>query len=249
MSGAWARAKKLSKRAALVGAAGAAILALAWKGWIPGGQRLRMWLSAALHARQLAGFAAEAGRVPPGAVVFLGSSTISRFPFARLYPGAPCLNRGVGGDTTPGLLARLDRSLPVARPSGLVVYSGANDLRGHAEAPDAIVASTRSLLDALVARFPDVPVALIEIMPISAPPPDEPPRLRALNEGLRSLAANRGVAFVRTNRPPLMDETGRLPRSLSADGEHLNDAGYEILARWVAEDGGAATAALRSAAK
>lgn len=206
---------------------------------------MRAWWLERFNARRLEAFAREAGRVPAGSVVFLGSSTISGFPFARLFPNAPCVNRGIGGDTTPGLIGRLDKSLPVSRPSGFVVYSGANDLRVDGRDPQAIVASTGALLDALEARFSGVPVTLVETLPMSDPPPGDPARLAALNEGIRSLAAARGAALVRTNRPPLTGADGRLTRDHTRDGEHLNDRGYEVLARWLVEEGGPATARLR----
>jgi lysophospholipase L1-like esterase len=229
-----------------VGFAGASLLGLVRRGSIPGTHRLRTWLSDQRHAARIEGFAAEAGRVPEGAVVFLGSSTIEGFPFAKLFPGAPCSNRGVGGDTTLGLLRRLDASLPVARPSGIVIYSGANDLRAFHEAPADIVGAMASVLDAIAARFSGVPVALIGTMPVCDPPPGDAERLRALNEGLRALATARGAAFVGTVRPPLADANGRLERSMSVDGEHLVTAGYEVLARWLLEDGGKATERLRA---
>ncbi len=242
-SRAWAAARWV----VAVGLAGSALLGLGRRGVLPGTNRFRTWLSDQRHARRIEGFAAEAGRVPEGAVVFLGSSTIEGFPFARLLSGAPCLNRGVGGDTTLGLLRRLDASLPVARPSGIVIYSGANDLRGFHLPPAEITRAMASVLDAIAARFSGVPVALVGTMPVCDPSPGDMEGLRASNEGLRALAAARGAAFVRTDRPPLADADGRLVRSMSVDGEHLVDAGYEVLARWILEDGGEATGRLHAA--
>lgn len=244
-SSARSRLTLAAKWAAALGAVGAALLGLAWRGLLPGGHRLRQWVNEERHAQRIEGFAREAGSAPAGAVVFLGSSTIELFPLDKSYPGVACLNRGVGGDTTPGLLRRLDASLPVARPAGIVIYSGANDLRVYHDAPGDIVATTGRLLDALDARFPGVPVALVETLPLSDPPPGDPGRLSALNKGLSALAAARGASLVEVNRPPLADAEGRLVREMSVDGEHLNEAGYAVLSRWVAEGGGAATASLR----
>ncbi len=236
--------RRTLKWAVAAGVFGVAALGLAFRGARPGG-RVREWLMEHHNARRIEGFAREAGRIPEGSVVFLGSSTISGFPFARLFPAAPCVNRGVGGDTTSGLLRRLDPSLPVARPSGVVVYSGANDLRVERQDPAEIVATTGLLLDALGARWPGVPVTIVETLPMSDPPPGDPARLRALNDGARALAEARGAVFLRTNRPPLADAEGRLSKDFTRDGEHLDAAGYEVLARWLAEEGGPATAALR----
>jgi hypothetical protein len=53
------------------------------------------------------------------------------------------------------------------------------------------------------------------------------------------------MAFVKTERAPLTTPEGQLSPLLAArDRKHLNLAGYGMLARWLLEDGGAATAAL-----
>ncbi|MFO0591399.1 MAG: GDSL-type esterase/lipase family protein [Polyangiaceae bacterium] len=239
------RIKRAARWALTVGVAGAAMLGLGKRGWIPGSYRLRVWVSEQRHAMRIEGFGRERGGVPAGAVVFLGSSTVEGFPFDRVYPNAICLNRGVGGDTTLGLLRRLDVSLPTARPSGVVIYSGANDLRAFHQEPAAIVRAMADVLDGIAARFSGLPVALVATMPVCEPAPGDAARLRALNEGLRALAIEKGASFIATERAPLMLADGRLDPALSLDGEHLNEGGYAVLARFIAEDGGAATAALR----
>lgn len=243
------RGRRVVKWALTVGAAGAALLGLGKRGWIPGSQRARVWVNEQRHAMRIEGFAREKGDVPAGAVVFLGSSTIEGFPFDKVYPGALCVNRGVGGDTTQGLLRRLDGSLPTARPSGVVIYSGANDLRAFHQEPAEIVEVMGELLDAIAGRFSGLSVALVATMPVSEPPPGDRERLRALNEGLRVLAITKGAAFIPTERPPLMLPDGRLDPALSLDGEHLNADGYAVLARWIADEGGPATAMLRAATR
>jgi lysophospholipase L1-like esterase len=188
----------------------------------------------------VATFASEAADVPAGAVVFLGSSTISGFPLAARFPGAPALNRGISGETALGLLGRIDASLPVTRPAGAVLYTGVNDLRHHSIAPPEVVARVGRVLDAIEARFPGVPAAIVEGMPERDDSAETLGRLHALNDGLRSLAEQRRASLVRTNRPPLATAEGRLSPAMTADGVHLNDEGYKVLARWILEDGGAA---------
>ena len=75
------------------------------------------------------------------------------------------------------------------------------------------------------------------------------PRFVIFSKQLRELAKTRGAVFISTMRPPLAEPSGRLAKAMSDDGQHLNDAGYEVLARWIADEGGAATAPLRTAAK
>ena len=45
---------------------------------------------------------------PKNAIVFLGNSITERGAWGELLPGQPIMNRGIGGDNTFGVLARLE---------------------------------------------------------------------------------------------------------------------------------------------
>ena len=92
---------------------------------------------------------------------------------------------------------------------------------------------------------PAAPIALLEVLPGRTAFHGEHAGLDALNRELASLASERGLAFVRTRRPPLVDGNGDLVTEMSVDSHHLNGAGYGVLANWIRDDGGAAAAALR----
>jgi lysophospholipase L1-like esterase len=227
----------------------AAGLALAWIDVLPGGWTLRGWVTphavrharehAAHRARRLAAFEAERAGAPEGAVVFLGSSTIERFPLAERFPGVPCLDRGIGEESLPALLDRLERSLPAAAPAGAVLYLGSIDFRVEGRATARIAALAELALRFLREGRPDLPLAVIGILPERDMPPAMVERLAATNASLAALCERAGVAFVRTDRPPVTGPDGSLVPASAADRLHLNGAGYRALARWLVEDGGA----------
>lgn len=220
----------------------------AWSNVMPGGWRVRSAWALRRTNKQIAAFQAEAPRIPAGSVIFLGASTIEKMPLGKAYPGMPWINRGVGGEDTVGMLARIDPSLPVQRPAGVVINAGANDFRaGRREAP-VVVARTEAVIDAVLARFPGVPIALVEPIPQSTEEPDLVLQLTYASEALEAYARDHGYPYVRTNRPPLVTEDGQLRQDMTAaDGRHPNEAAYLILAKWIADEGGAATAPLRAA--
>lgn len=75
-------------------------------------------------------------------------------------------------------------------------------------------------------------------------------RLDQLNLGLRALAERRGFGFVDAARPPLTKERGPLLTEMARpDHRHMHLAGYQIFARRIAEEGGAATEPLRAVYK
>lgn len=190
-------------------------------------------------------YAREAGRVPAGAVVFIGSSSVVRFPLTELFAGATAISRGLGAENLAETMRRLRWTLPVARPSGVVVWAGANDLRALAADPILVVERVARLLDAIHARFPSVPVAVVGVPPWCDQSAADLDRLRRVNEGLKALAFARTLAFVDMCRPPLANEAGCLvPAMAAADRKHLGWAGYEQTARWIVEEGGEAAAAL-----
>jgi lysophospholipase L1-like esterase len=188
---------------------------------------------------------ARAG-IPPHSVLFVGSSTIERFPLAALFPAKGAVNLGVADEDSALLLERLPRTLPVEEPAGIVLYAGSADLRFDPALPAARIRDrVASVLDALAARFPEAPVAMVEVLPARAQTPAEKDALRELNRELKALAAARKADWIPTSRDPILDGNGDLAAAFSMDRHHLNLAGYEHLARWILEDGGDAAATLR----
>jgi lysophospholipase L1-like esterase len=178
-------------------------------------------------------------------VLFLGSSTIARLSLEAHFPGKPAANLGLGSETARELAERLPKVLPAAAPAGIVLYAGGADLRFEKLGAADIRKRVEAILDLLAARYPGAPVVLLEVLPGRSASEAERAALADLNRELGDLARARSVIFVRTHRPPLVTDAGALAEALTTDRYHLNDAGYEHLARWIVEDGGAVGALLR----
>lgn len=228
-----------------LGFAATAWAALAYKNVLPGGE----WLidtAEELRIRwRASAYERDAGGVPAGTVVFLGSSSIESFPFVLYYPDRPWLNRGLATETAHALAARFGRTMPTARPAGLVIWTGMNDFRSEDQPPDVVAQRVGAVMDLALQRYPGVPIALLEIPPQCDTKPEYLEALHDLNRRLEDAARARGATFVRTDRAPLVAPDGRLDPLLAArDRKHLNFAGYGVLAAWIREEGGSATAAL-----
>ncbi len=234
------RARGVRSLAAALVVAAAAMLALAWHDVLPGGWRLRGYVrphwereaaERAVHrAARLAEFAREP--VQRGAVVFLGSSTIERLPLDTAFPGVRCVDRGIGNETLPELLARVPSSLP-PEPKAVVVYAGSVDVRWLARPPEEVAKHAEALLDLLAEHAPLASIAWIGVLPDRTQEPGAAARVAALNESLAKLVGRRGGTFVATNRPPLVDDLGRLDGDHSQDDLHLSERGYDVLAAWL----------------
>jgi lysophospholipase L1-like esterase len=184
-----------------------------------------------------------------GSLVFIGSSTIHRFPLEASFPNARrrCVNLGVPDQNALALRERLPTEIPAeAVPAGLVLYAGSYDLRAESGlSPVQIRDRVAGVVNDLRSRFPTTPLVLIEILSARAQTDAERSALAELNGALGAFALENGAVFVKTNRPPLADEKGDLPESLSVDRFHLNPEGYRVLAKWLKEDGGAVGEMLR----
>ena len=229
---------------------------LAWFHVVPGGWALKglvedpadrkTRLQAEASAERMETFAQENPTVPEGAVVFVGSSTIERFPLDVAFPQVATADRGIGNETAVECLVRLESSLPpIERPAGIVVYLASLDFRRELQPAPAVVRRVGRVLDALEERWPGVPIAQIGLLSERDADPGFVERWRRVNLALQEAARARGIAFVGVDRPPLTSPSGQLAESMSSDRLHLNEAGYRHLADWLVAEGGAVGTLLR----
>ncbi len=237
---------------AIVGALGSALLAVAWLDLAPGGWKLRSVLEdpaaegrrrSALHVfERLREFRAEEPGAARGAILFLGSSTIERFPLAECFPGKRVLQHGLADASLELLERTLDASLPRGAPEGVVLYAGSLDLREPREPFEKALERLPRIVQALRVRTnaPALPITLLGLLPARGETPAELEKLSQANEKLRVLARECKLSFVATARAPLAEADGTLAPALSADARHLNAEGYRVLARWILTEGGEA---------
>lgn len=63
-----------------------------------------------------------------GGIVFVGDSIIEDFLFDEFFPNAEIYNRGIYGDTSIGVLNRMNESIYLLSPSKVFIAIGTNDL-------------------------------------------------------------------------------------------------------------------------
>lgn len=227
---------------------------LAWFDVLPGGWRLHRVFepaadqrarTVALHASaRLREFAAADPAASEGAVVFVGASNIERLNLAELFPARRVVNRGIAGATAEELTAFVPQLALPAHPAGLVIHAGANDWRGLGLPADAIAPRVEKLLVTLAERTRPAPILLVGLLPERGASPELVRDRAEIDEALsaavaRARAAGSRVTFLRVARPPISSADGTLAEECSSDREHLNAAGAQQLARWIASEGGA----------
>jgi acyl-CoA thioesterase-1 len=132
------------------------------------------------------------------------------------------VNSGLSGETSAGALRRVDWLLQ-APPALLIIETGANDgLRGLD--PDTTAANIRGIVASVRARYPDTPIALVQM---EAPPnmgPGYTDRFRAI---FPAVARELGVTLL----PFLLLEVAGRPELNQSDGIHPSPAGAALAAR------------------
>lgn len=174
----------------------------------------------AYYDAKVASYEEENQTILPGEVdvVFLGDSLTDGCDLARYYPDYVCLNRGIGGDTTTGLLKRMKVSVYDVKPKVAVLLIGGNNLKTMFE-------DYEELLKGLQGNIPDTKVVLVSLTSMS-----EKNEIAALNNvRIKLLAEHYGYEYADVFSA-LFDEGSMAIRAeYTSDGAHLTDAGYQVL--------------------
>jgi lysophospholipase L1-like esterase len=162
-----------------------------------------------------------------GAVVFLGDSITQGWGLGlnSVFPGVKIANRGISGDTTRGVLIRLQEDVLALNPRAVVLLIGTNDLEEKAT-PETVDSDFRLLVAALKAHNPKMPIIACLVMPSSVTmrrPADDIKKINALR--LASIKGDPQIIPLDT-WTLFADKAGEPIRDEFPDVLHPNDYGY-----------------------
>lgn len=167
-----------------------------------------------------------------GSVVFLGDSITQGWgdKLAREFSGMKIANRGIGGDTTRGMLIRLQEDVLALNPSAVVLLMGTNDVEVGI-APDAVGRNVEKIIAAIKAHNPTVPIILNRIFPSSASKQRPAETIKAINALYENTVRGDAQITVLDTWTLFANAEGDATSEWFPDLLHLNPAGY---ARWAA---------------
>ncbi len=156
-------------------------------------------------------------------IVFLGDSLTFECEWFELFGRrAAIVNRGIGGDTSTGVLKRIG-SVSALHPKAVFLMIGANDRQTLGLSPADTVANYRKIIAALLAVTPDVRIFVQSVLPSRIP------RLNSwsdeVNRQIPGIADGVSTRFVDL-RPAFAGEDRLLSGRFTYDGLHLNDIAY-----------------------
>jgi lysophospholipase L1-like esterase len=168
-----------------------------------------------------------------GGVVFVGDSITQDYPVWEYFPDQVVYNRGIGGDTSVGLLLRLNESLFDLSPRAVVLLIGTNDLALLHSSPEAIAENIRRIIQEIQARLPECLILLESVYPVIPPPdgPNPPERdnrdIRAINLLISRIPGIEYINFYSL----LADSEGNLRSEFTVEGLHINQNGYVLISK------------------
>ena len=166
-----------------------------------------------------------------GAVVFFGDSITHGWKtLAQDFPRLKTANRGISGDTTRGLRARLQGDVLDLRPRAVAILIGTNDLDQGA-APELVALNLRTLVADLHKAQPDLPVIISKVMPRGALPGFFPEKIKALNTLIDEDFKDHAKVTLCDTWTLFDAGNGQCRREEFPDMLHPNAAGY---AKWTA---------------
>ncbi len=165
------------------------------------------------------------------ALVFYGDSITQGWDsLARDFSGVTVANRGISGDTTRGLLVRLEGDVLALHPCGVVLLIGTNDLEEGA-APVVIASNLRLLLEELRGHRETLPVIVCQVFPASDKVKRPSAAIREINRLYHEVAADFGNVTVLDTWTLFANPEGDAKPEEFPDLLHPNEAGY---VKWAA---------------
>lgn len=156
-------------------------------------------------------------------VAFLGDSLTDGYDLKKYYPEYLTANRGIGGDTTVGLEARLKVSVYDLKPKVAVMLIGANNM-------DSMFGNYESILIGLRDNLPNTKIVLLSLTAMGGELWGRKNQLASYNNvKIKKLASEYGFTFVDLYTPLFNPRTGEVYEGLTVDGGHFTHEGYVVV--------------------
>ncbi|MDP2500028.1 SGNH/GDSL hydrolase family protein [Vibrio splendidus] len=161
---------------------------------------------------------------PNADLVMFGDSITEWAPWADIFRDVSMVNRGLAGDTTTGMLRRIDTTLNV-KPKLVCFMAGVNDL---AQGYD-VEYIYQNYIDMLkVWQENDIRILVQSTLYVGSKLQGLNPSVELLNSKISEYCSQQGIAFLDVNS--VLSPNQLLSNEYSCDDLHLNAKAYQV---WV----------------
>ena len=162
-------------------------------------------------------------------IIFLGNSITARAHWNELLQLPNAKNRGISGDTTFGILERLDE-ITEGQPAKIFLLIGINDISRNF--PNlTILTNYESIIKRIKKESPNTQLYLETILPVNSSFEvyknhyNKDNHTLEINEGIKTLAKKYDLVLIDLY-PQFLDKQKRLNPIYTDEGLHLNERGY-----------------------
>ena len=156
-------------------------------------------------------------------IIFIGNSITDGCEWHELFSNKLIKNRGIGGDNTEGILARLSE-ITESNPSKIFINVGTNDIALKYPV-DKICKLYSLILDEIHQNSPETKIFIQSVLPSYKNPSRNNDTIIALNSKLKTISNERNLSYIDLFSQ-FIDSNGQLDTLYSYDGVHLNGNGY-----------------------
>ena len=169
-------------------------------------------------------------------IVFLGNSITEGGKWQELIPNKHVVNRGISGDVTYGVLARMDEVL-AAKPARIFILIGINDMK-RGTPQEVILNNYRKIIRMVKTQSPATKIYVESILPVNKVMLPATyaklsnPAILEMNNQLKGICEVEKLNYVNLHEV-FAGPDGELKKELSLDGLHLRSAAYILWADYL----------------
>jgi lysophospholipase L1-like esterase len=160
-----------------------------------------------------------------GDIVFIGNSITEQGEnWASKVDTTKAKNRGIAGDTTDGILARL-KEITFYKPVKVFLLIGINDLFHNPDAVEKIHENILKIVDEINSKSPNTQIFVQTVLPTTTE--NLISKIKELNAALENSSFEKPFTFINLHQRFVL-LNGKMNMDFSTDGVHLNEKGYKI---------------------
>jgi len=162
-------------------------------------------------------------------IVFLGNSITDGCEWSELFQNARIKNRGISGDQTAGVYARLDEVI-ASHPSKIFIMIGVNDLAAGVSV-DSIMHNYNKIVHKIRSSSPGTRIFIQSILPVHSAyvrfknHTSKTDQILFLNKRLQELCNNLNIVYIDLHSRFKTIEN-QIDEKFTNDGLHLTGEGY-----------------------
>jgi len=160
-------------------------------------------------------------------ILLIGDSITEAFKTDKLLPELNIINKGVYGDNTTGVLARLEKDVIDQNPDVVFVLIGTNDFALE-RTDDELTGNIDKIINILTEKLENAAIYLTPILPTRNIENRPNERIREVNNTLKMLTQKYGIRYF--DLYSCLLDNGQIAEHFTIDGLHLSDDAYKIWA-------------------